>query len=162
MESRLHEKTSRMFLGREVHPSCPISYCTPRNLPRCFGSCKIMEDTRITDRLVASIMGWQWNESSATSPSGSRNCRVQSSGPWWWLPHYSSEMGAAWQVIDRLEDLFDISLWSPRDRSDDEASNKWECEMSCKTTRSLWQAYGDSAPEAICAVAIKVFSSGKL
>ena len=46
------------------------------------------------------VMGWSWDLKSAKSPTGS-TCDNKEK-PFWWLPEYSSYIGDAWSVVEKL------------------------------------------------------------
>lgn len=54
------------------------------------------------DKRIAKIMGWTWNDKTAYSPTGSSN-DMQRKDPFWWLPYYSTDIAAAWQVVKYMK-----------------------------------------------------------
>ena len=61
-----------------------------------------MKAGRELDALVAEkVMGWTWDGKTAWSPTGSRLWMVRKD-PYWWLPYYSTDIAAAWEVVEKL------------------------------------------------------------
>lgn len=118
-----------------------------------------MSPGRELDSLVAEkVMGWKWNEHTAWSPSGSTCARVSDVGcppidPWWWLPYYSSDISAAWEVVEKFRGF--NPFWEEENSLNIEITpchpSGWMVNFGDSTTIE----YGESAPQAICRAAIK-------
>lgn len=72
-----------------------------------FGPSSFPDDRPLDAKIAFHIFGYRWNRDSAFDPAGGRNARVNESGeplsdPWWWLPRYSTDMSAAWEIIRLL------------------------------------------------------------
>jgi hypothetical protein len=102
----------------------------------------IMKPGRDLDLLVAQIMGWTWDEFSAWSPNDSRYA-VREPDPLDWLPHYSTDIADAWDVVEHISLIGGV----------------------CKAETPFWIAWivsvddqfvkGLSAPHAICLAALE-------
>jgi len=57
---------------------------------------------REMDALIALLLGWQVDELTAFSPTGSRNSRHKGDDNW--LEYYSTDMTAAWQVVAKMRE----------------------------------------------------------
>ncbi len=116
-----------------------------------------MQAGRDLDALIAEMMGWTWDEKTAHSPTGSRNDN-RGKYEWWWLPKYSSDMAAAWEVVEHVRKYSGrnaFSLFGPSDESE-----AWFCGFERKWHgRQFENIYdleaGDTAAHAICLAAIK-------
>lgn len=104
---------------------------------------------REMDKLIARLMGWTWDEESARSPTDGRNWR-KPSDPWWWLPHYSTDVGDAWEVVEKFR-LF-VMPWGSAEDGAWVAADKRDA--NCRFTSVLEHA--DTAPLAICRAALKL------
>jgi hypothetical protein len=62
---------------------------------------------RATDAVVAYLLGWRWDEKTATSPTGSRWARVDDWGKLipdeTWLPSYSTDISLALEATKEIE-----------------------------------------------------------
>lgn len=71
------------------------------------------------------------------------------------VPHYSTDIAAAWEVVEKLEELYCFSIRTVRDQSD----NKYVAELSplhsarYTVPDKTYYAYAATAPLAICLVA---------
>lgn len=68
----------------------------------------------------------------------------------WPLPHYSTDIAAAWEVVERLSAenwIFDLLEGAH------EGASPWRAHFMREGERS--NGYGDSAPHAICLAALK-------
>jgi Phage ABA sandwich domain len=73
---------------------------------------ELPDPTRELDARIAYLLGWRWDKNSAWSPSGSKWSRVAHEyADWSWLPIYSKDIAAAWQVVNFLADSTSISLY---------------------------------------------------
>ena len=62
-----------------------------------------MKAGRNLDALVARmVVGWTWDDVSAWAPGRSRYARNLPGREWEFLPHYSTDIAAAWEVVERL------------------------------------------------------------
>ena len=50
--------------------------------------------------IAANVLGWKVDDLTATSPSGSANSRTAHGDDW--LEYYSTDMTAAWKVVEKL------------------------------------------------------------
>lgn len=103
-----------------------------------------MSAGRELDAVVAIyVCGWIVDDWTAISPTGSRNSR-NAHGDDGWLPYYSTNMDAAWQVIEAVWKSWFVSISiSPNLASC--------CLQNNGITRS---AYAETAPLAICRAAL--------
>lgn len=103
-----------------------------------------MKASRDTDLIIAQHMGWKWDGKVAISPTGSR-CDMQQKDPYWWLPYYTSDMTAAWELAEKL-DMWVIVT------HDIKGNRTGYCAMPYKTRIT---ARANSAPLAICKAFLK-------
>jgi hypothetical protein len=68
-----------------------------------------MSAGREMDALIAILLGWQVDELTAFSPTGSRNSRHKGDDNW--LEYYSSDIAAAWQVVEKLRQQYRFELF---------------------------------------------------
>jgi hypothetical protein len=107
------------------------------------------------DRLIAEkVMGWSVNGVTAYSPTGSANDASRD-----WCPHYSTEIAAAWEVVEKVLKLLeswngsnDISIYAKLE------DGKFFYGAAISETGSGYGCveYGDTAPLAICREALKL------
>lgn len=102
---------------------------------------------RELDAIIAEkVMGWRWNEQTAWSPTGSRNSRTDlPDDSWWWLPYYSADIAAAWEVMEMPH--FDAWFIGRNASGAWEVLNPW--------TDNTVVSTADTAPHAICLAALK-------
>jgi ABA sandwich protein len=126
-------------------------------------------DERALDALVAErIFGWRWMRSSV---SGRQAIFPMDQHPEWFtapasrveglandwdcrLPHYSTDMAAAWLVVEKLKkaECRVIIRATPNDCG-------YDCEIE-KSKSDWWSIGQESAPIAICQAALK-FATGQ-
>lgn len=108
-----------------------------------------MNPGRELDALIAEkVLGWSWDEKTAISPSGSRNA-VKAGDPFWWLPEYSIDIAAAWEVVEKMKQLdFNFTL------QNDSFISGWEAAFSKANSHTVWFRE-ESAPHAICLAALQ-------
>lgn len=119
---------------------------------------------RDLDGIVAlKVMGWTWSGKTAWSPSGSRNDIAHGDA---WLPYYSTDIAAAWEVYERVLKLnnFEVGydtyreVWFCTNISTDfrytfDLSDE---EFNLQMNDTCVAGKGESAPHAICLAALKV------
>jgi hypothetical protein len=115
---------------------------------------------RELDTLVAKVEGWTWDERQAVSPRGSKYSRL-ALDPWWWLPFYSTNIAAAFQVMEKLHASGYVVILS--NTSDSPEDSKWSMSIY-KSWKGRWteqkptalaQETGDTAAHVICLAALK-------
>lgn len=116
---------------------------------------------RELDALIAEkVMGWTWDESTAWSPSGGRNSRTgRPDDPWWWLPHYSTDIAAAWEVFEKIP----MTIYAPHASlaaGEYENVDQWVAEARLPSKESISES-ADTAPLAICLAALKALGSSE-
>ena len=76
----------------------------------------------------------------------------------WGIPHYSTSISAAWEVVEKLKAHYMITLIGGPD--DEGGCEEWTCRITARGYRSqldtTWQATAPTAPRAICLAALKV------
>lgn len=106
-----------------------------------------MEEGRDLDALVAEkVMGWKYYPASAGTMQ-------PINPPYWinpdrqsldaiedWPPSYSTDIDAAWEVVEKLAGTFRLEY---------EKYSDWDCELG------LGSAHAKTAPLAICLAALK-------
>jgi glycine betaine/choline ABC-type transport system substrate-binding protein len=118
-------------------------------------------DLRKLDALVAEkIMGWTEIKESKAYHTGD----IQLTGynpkdlpspytgnrPTWTVPHYSSDIKAAWEVVSKLEEKFNLIRV---DRN--KMKNLWTVIVSDELMENTTIAYGETASHCICLAALK-------
>lgn len=102
-----------------------------------------MKPGRELDALVAEkVMGWKIVSNRYECSDEQCNCRTGYLNDMHFLPNYSSDIAAAWEVAEKMDDTFtDLHRYK---------KDEWFCQMRKVCMR------GDSAPHAICLAALKV------
>jgi hypothetical protein len=102
-----------------------------------------MKAGRDMDALIAvCVCGWEVDDMTAISPTGSRNSRT-AHGDDDWLPYYSTDISAAWLVVEKITDGE-----TPNDCELHTTVRGWRCDLY------LGSANAETAPEAICKAAL--------
>ncbi len=113
---------------------------------------------RELDQSVAKIMGWSWYDLTAVSPNGSHCARVVDgmSGldPLWWLPHYSTSIEAAWEIIEKLKEHYCFLSIKPN------PGGLYICRAFDGSGSVIHDEIEETAPLAICSVALKLLEVG--
>lgn len=126
-----------------------------------------MEAGRELDALIAEkVMGWERGENWLIPPVGTPMRDNNWAAEWdekgrpHWLPRYSQDIEAAWQVVEKLRKDWEYLFIN--------AGNGWgvECrtehvdispsnDITYQWTESTGNIHGDTAPLAICLAALK-------
>lgn len=113
-------------------------------------------DNREIDKLIAEkVMGWrvfktteEWQK--AGSPTGQK-ITVLDQTPKFEIPHYSTDIAAAWQVVEKMHsDGNHVQVWRNKN------NNFWRASM--RFEHGKWGKYftqANTAPLAICLAALK-------
>lgn len=123
-----------------------------------------MNAGRELDALIAEkVMGWTWNEFTAWSPSGSRNA-IQFKNDLSWLPYYSTDIAAAWEVVEKIKQrssivVIHITNVSDADETEVEIYDKEENMKIGRSKDHTIFASGTSTPHAICLAALKIINN---
>jgi hypothetical protein len=119
---------------------------------------------RETDMLVALAIGWQVDEATATSPTGSRNSRHK--GDDGWLEWYTSDMNAAYQAAEWLNKTYrcNISFGIMQRVMLTQGDVKYVCSINSgtlayDTPSCSLLVFADSVPLAICQVVLLAVNS---
>jgi hypothetical protein len=116
---------------------------------------------REIDKLVATeIFGWKKAhrpvESKTTVSAMIKSLLDEDQGYWWLLPdgtgrddipHYSSDIAAAWDVVTKLRNEFDVEI--------EVLSESHRCELKGADPNNRFFIYAPTAPLAICLAALK-------
>ncbi len=105
---------------------------------------------REMDKLLAAKLGWKWDDKTATSPRGSKY-DMQKCPSFWWLPDYSTDISAAWEVVEEIKPhvlRVDITI------SADTRLKPYAVLITGKGIREWWQSEGDTLSLAICRAAL--------
>lgn len=117
-----------------------------------------MNAGRELDALVAEkVMGWTWDENTAWSPTGSRNARVADGDLWWWLPPYSTDIAAAWEVVERIRERWELTIDSSHRDPFNEYSLEWTIDLRehyLSTIPDIPCFSSASLPHLVCLVAL--------
>ena len=108
-------------------------------------------------RVAVEVMGWTNLHLREDGPGGPKRYAGVSPGmknTWVWLPSYSTDIAAAWLVVERL-----ISLGGrPLEIVWEEHSDIWRCEVrgiESRDWRKWFDVIGLTAPLAICGAALE-------
>lgn len=118
-----------------------------------------MKPGRELDALIAEkVMGWTWDEKSAWSPSGSKWSRKVPGkvilDEWGWLLHYSTDICAAWEVVEKMSQIGFKFVISNSVIGGLESSEKPWCFFGKQGERVI-DIVGHTIPHAICLAALK-------
>lgn len=116
------------------------------------------DECDLTRLVAAHVMGWEYRERFRGDTQGYFGSVVSEE-----LPAFATEMGAAWQLIERLQSLGwdDICLWQTgRPRDGDGKDLVWYCGLA----RGREEAESDAATpaRAICLAALRAVGKGWL
>jgi hypothetical protein len=131
-----------------------------------------MEPGRELDRLIAEkVMGWspvKGDPSSFENPSEFQDeWMSRHAGVWQWLPAYSTDIAAAWEVVEKLKTIpgkpeewgdgfdtpFEIRIsWMP-------SFSEWQVAWSPAYWIYEHEASAATAPHAICLAALRVVTA---
>jgi hypothetical protein len=119
---------------------------------------------RDMDALIAvCVCGWCVDDMTATSPTGSRNSRT-AHGDDDWLPYYSTDISAAWQIIENFENQTPPILCniSPRISNNGKHDGlEWHCHLrQIDGANTYCYAIAETVPLAICADALLAVNGG--
>jgi len=108
-------------------------------------------DNRKIDRLVAEkIMGWKYY------PEGHHISNeltwIGADGGWYIkCPNYSTDIAAAWEVVEKLQKEYIVSILGP-----DDQGTHWCVDIMSKNQKlNFANEVGNTAPMAICLAALK-------
>ena len=110
---------------------------------------------REMDAQVAHRIGWSWDECTAYQPDGGR-CSMLGSDPWWWLPYYSTDEGAAWAIVRALKTpdvFFELYSGVPEPASRYESDQVWTARF-VRAGQLLGYGMAKEPAEAICLAAL--------
>jgi hypothetical protein len=121
-----------------------------------------MADSRQLDAEVAALMGWQpisWRtEGEETDLWGyhpdSPVARV--------LPHYSSDIAAAWAVVEKMAEIYGKGVWIQVALTDGlDSEGPWICQLSYTGGPMIAEQGAETAPQAICKAAAWAAKKGE-
>lgn len=114
-----------------------------------------MQAGRELDALVAEkIMGYdvKWLP-TALSDSQPHYANSDEGSGWLYCRHYSTDIAAAWLVVERMQCIDDRGWWPQVTWLQDfDGVNKWQASMHAPPR--VWSAMADTAPLAICLAAL--------
>ena len=111
-----------------------------------------MKAGRNLDALVARmVVGWTWDDVSAWAPGRSRYARNLPGREWEFLPHYSTDMAAAWELVERFDTAEVRRVYKPGSRRGD---FYWIASLTGPKAGAFGDASAATAPLAICLAAL--------
>ena len=120
-----------------------------------------MKAGRELDALVAEkVMGERIGQRRTTIRDGVQTDEILLAAPGDWCfklcPPYSTDIAAAWEVVEHLDEDLEFRLWGPREERGQRPAGGWEVELQNRVTGAWYRGVSEeSAPHAICLAALK-------